>query len=106
MELGLATFADVGAVTPQQRMTNLIEEAALADELGQRRAVLSSSDPVRVFQEFAQVDLLSGGRAEIWAGRGSFLESFSASPRWPAAPAPPRACAADRPGDAPGAPLR
>src|ERR1700756_5632779 len=32
--------------------------------------VLSSDDPVRVFQEFAQVDLLSGGRAEIMAGRG------------------------------------
>jgi probable LLM family oxidoreductase len=38
--------------------------------------VLSSDDPVRVFQEFAQVDLLSGGRAEIMAGRGSFTESF------------------------------
>ena len=38
--------------------------------------VLSSDDPVRVFQEFATVDLLSGGRAEIMAGRGSFIESF------------------------------
>jgi probable LLM family oxidoreductase len=38
--------------------------------------VLSSDDPVRVFQEFATVDLLSGGRAEIMVGRGSFIESY------------------------------
>lgn len=38
--------------------------------------VLSSDDPVRVFQDFAHVDLLSKGRAEIIAGRGSFIESF------------------------------
>ena len=38
--------------------------------------VLSSDDPVRVFQEFATLDLLSGGRVEIMAGRGSFIESF------------------------------
>ncbi len=38
--------------------------------------VLSSDDPVRVFQDFATVDLLSNGRAEIIAGRGSFIESF------------------------------
>src|SRR5688572_7910996 len=39
-------------------------------------SILSSDDPVRVFQEFATVDLISGGRAEIMAGRGSFIESF------------------------------
>ena len=39
-------------------------------------SVISSDDPVRVFQEFATLDLLSGGRAEIMAGRGSFIESF------------------------------
>jgi probable LLM family oxidoreductase len=39
-------------------------------------SVLSSDDPVRVFEEFATLDLLSGGRAEIMAGRGSFTESF------------------------------
>ena len=39
-------------------------------------SVLSSDDPVRVFQAFATLDLLSGGRAEIMAGRGSFIESF------------------------------
>ncbi len=38
--------------------------------------VLSSDDPVRVFQEFATLDLISGGRAELTAGRGSFIESF------------------------------
>ena len=38
--------------------------------------VLSSDDPVRVFQQFATIDLLSKGRAEIMAGRGSFIESF------------------------------
>jgi probable LLM family oxidoreductase len=38
--------------------------------------VLSSEDPVRVFQQFATIDLLSGGRAEVMAGRGSFIESF------------------------------
>ena len=38
--------------------------------------VLSSDDPVRVFQDFATLDLLSGGRAEVMAGRGSFIESF------------------------------
>ncbi len=38
--------------------------------------VLSSDDPIRVFQAFATLDLLSDGRAEIMAGRGSFTESF------------------------------
>ncbi len=38
--------------------------------------VLSSDDPVRVFQQFATIDHLSDGRAEIMAGRGSFIESF------------------------------
>jgi probable LLM family oxidoreductase len=39
-------------------------------------SVISSDDPVRVFQQYATVDLLSGGRAEIMVGRGSFVESF------------------------------
>src|SRR3954447_12274672 len=38
--------------------------------------VLSAADPVRVFQEFATVDLISNGRAEIIAGRGSFVEAY------------------------------
>jgi probable LLM family oxidoreductase len=113
MELGLATFADVGpGVGPRERMRNLMEEVRLADELGldvfgigehhrpdfavsapavalaaaaamtsrirltSAVTVLSSDDPVRVFEAFSTVDLLSGGRAEIMAGRGSFIESF------------------------------
>jgi probable LLM family oxidoreductase len=39
-------------------------------------SVISSDDPVRIFQDFATVDLISEGRAEIMAGRGSFIESF------------------------------
>ncbi len=119
MEIGIYTFADLGtypltkqAISPYQRMMNLMEEIVLADQLGfdvfalgehhrpdylisspavvlgaaavktkniklsSAVTVLSSDDPVRVFQQFAEVDLLSGGRAEIMAGRGSFIESF------------------------------
>ena len=39
-------------------------------------SVLSSDDPVRVYEDFATLDLLSGGRAELMVGRGSFTESF------------------------------
>lgn len=45
-------------------------------KLGSAVSVLSSSDPVRLYQSFATVDLISGGRAELMAGRGSFTESF------------------------------
>src|SRR5215213_3026360 len=45
-------------------------------KLGSAVSVLSSSDPVRLYQNFATVDLLSNGRAELMAGRGSFTESF------------------------------
>jgi len=45
-------------------------------KLGSAVTVLSTEDPVRVFQQFATIDLLSQGRAEIVAGRGSFIESF------------------------------
>jgi probable LLM family oxidoreductase len=113
MELGVFTFAELNpAVSPARRMRDLIEEVALADQVGldvfglgehhrpdfvvsspavvlaaaaerterirlsSAVTVLSSDDPVRVFQEFATLDLLSGGRAEIMAGRGSFIESF------------------------------
>ena len=44
--------------------------------LGSAVTVLSAADPVRVFQNYATLDLLSGGRAEIVAGRGSFTEAF------------------------------
>jgi probable LLM family oxidoreductase len=119
MELGLYTFAEATpdpstgrTISPAERLANLLEEIALADEVGldvfgvgehhrpdyvasapaivlaaaatrTRRIrltsavpVLSSDDPVRVFQDFATLDLISGGRAEIMAGRGSFIESF------------------------------
>src|SRR3954454_7235338 len=113
MEIGVYTFAELNpAISPAQRMRDLIEEAELADEVGldvfglgehhrpdfvvsspavvlgavavrterirlsSAVTVLSSDDPVRVFQDFATIDLLSGGRAEIMAGRGSFIESF------------------------------
>ena len=119
VEIGIYTFAELTpdpstgrAVTPAQRLRDLLEEIELADRLGldvfglgehhrpdftvsapavvlaaaaertrsirltSAVSVLSSDDPVRVFQDFATLDLLSGGRAEIMAGRGSFIESF------------------------------
>jgi probable LLM family oxidoreductase len=119
MEIGIYTFAERTPdartghlVSADQRLRDLLEEIALADELGldvfgvgehhrpdyvssspavvlaaaaartkrirltSAVTVLSSDDPVRVFQDFATLDLLSGGRAEIMAGRGSFIESF------------------------------
>lgn len=45
-------------------------------KLGSAVSVLSSVDPVKLYQDFATVDLISDGRAEIMAGRGSFIESF------------------------------
>lgn len=44
--------------------------------LGSAVTVLSSDDPIRVFQRFATLDAVSGGRAEVILGRGSFIESF------------------------------
>ena len=44
--------------------------------LGSGVTVLSSDDPIRVFQRFATLDAVSGGRAEVIVGRGSFIESF------------------------------
>ncbi|CAB4691998.1 MAG: LLM class flavin-dependent oxidoreductase [Actinobacteria bacterium] len=119
MELGIYTFAELEpgrsgaeAISPEQRIANLLEEIELAEQVGldvfglgehhrpdfvvsapavvlaaaamrtkrirltSAVSVLSSDDPVRVFQEFSTVDLLSHGRAEIMAGRGSFIESF------------------------------
>ncbi|MFO1105129.1 MAG: LLM class flavin-dependent oxidoreductase [Amaricoccus sp.] len=119
MELGLYTFADIGAdpaggqrIGPSERLRNLVEEIVLADQVGldvfglgehhrpdyaasapavalaaaalqterirltSAVSVLSSDDPIRVFQQFATLDNLTRGRAEIMAGRGSFIESF------------------------------
>jgi probable LLM family oxidoreductase len=117
VEIGIDSFVasvtDTGArIAPELRMRDLLDEIALADEVGldsvgigehhreefldsapavilaaaaartkkirlaSAVTVLSAADPVRVFQEFATLDLISGGRAEIVAGRGSFIESF------------------------------
>lgn len=58
--------------------TVLAAAATLTEQIRLTSAVtvLSSDDPVRVFQDFATLDLISQGRAEIMAGRGSFIESF------------------------------
>ena len=119
MHVGVDSF--VAAVTdpstghlvgPEERMAHLLEEIALADEvglysfgigehhrpeyydsappvilgaaaartsrirLGSAVTVLSAADPVRVFQQFATLDLLSRGRVDLVVGRGSFIEAF------------------------------
>ena len=119
MEIGLDSFVAIQSdpttgetLTPAARLRDLLEEIALADQVGldvfgigehhredfldsapaiilaaaaartQRIrlssavTVLSAHDPVRVFQDFATLDLLSQGRAEIVAGRGSFTEAY------------------------------
>jgi probable LLM family oxidoreductase len=117
MQLGIDSFAAAHneasrAVSPAQRLRDLVEEIVHADEVGldvfgigehhrqdfldsapavilaaaaartsrirltSAVAVLSSADPVRVFQNFATLDLLSQGRAEMVVGRGSFIDSF------------------------------
>ena len=53
----------IAAVTQNIRLTSAV-------------TILSSADPVRVFEDFATLDLLSSGRAELMAGRGAFVESF------------------------------
>jgi probable LLM family oxidoreductase len=54
-----------------------VAQATKRIRLTSTATVLSTADPVRVFEEFATLDLLSDGRAEIIAGRGAFLESFA-----------------------------
>ena len=117
MEIGVDSFASaIGetniAVSPADRMGDLLEEIEHADQVGldvfgigehHRKefldsapavilaaaaartkrirltsavAVLSAADPVRVFQSFATLDLISRGRAEMVVGRGSFIEAF------------------------------
>src|SRR2546423_10364836 len=117
MEIGVDSFAaaigetDV-AVSPADRLRDLLEEIEHADQVGldvfgvgehHRKefldsatavmlaagaarterirltsavAVLSAADPVRLFQQFATLDLISRGRAEMVVGRGSFIEAF------------------------------
>jgi probable LLM family oxidoreductase len=119
MEIGIDSFvatalepAADGGGGDAQRVKDLLEEVALADQVGldvfgigehhrpdfvasapavllaaaaaltkrirlaSAVTVLSSDDPVRVFQQFATLDLISQGRAEIIVGRGSFIESY------------------------------
>jgi probable LLM family oxidoreductase len=115
MEVGAFTFADVsptGPVDARQRIPELLEEIALADQVGldifglgehhrdyfaapapavllaaaaartsrirltSAVTVLSSDDPVRVFEQFTALDLASEGRAEVMVGRGALLDSF------------------------------
>ena len=117
MEIGVDSFAAaIGetniAVSPADRLRDLLEEIEHADRVGldvfgigehHRKefldsapavilaaaaarterirltsavAVLSAADPVRLFQEFATLDLISRGRAEMVVGRGSFIEAF------------------------------
>jgi probable LLM family oxidoreductase len=85
-ELAEAVGLDVFGVGEHHRPDYIVSSpavvlAAIASRTERLRlssavTVLSSDDPVRVFQDFATLDLLSDGRAEIMAGRGSFIESF------------------------------
>ena len=81
-ELGI-NFIGVGehhrvdfAVSAPEVVLAGIATATKNIHLGSAVTVLSSDDPIRVFQRFATVDALSNGRAEVILGRGSFTESF------------------------------
>ncbi len=81
-ELGLEVFGlgehhrpDYAASAPAVALAGAATRTR-AIRLTSAVTVLSSDDPVRVFQQFATLDALSGGRAEIMVGRGSFIESF------------------------------
>ena len=86
MELADQVGLDVFAVGEHHRPDYAVSSPAVVLAAGAARTktirlssavnVLSSDDPIRVFEQFATLDLLSGGRAEIMAGRGSFIESF------------------------------
>jgi probable LLM family oxidoreductase len=86
MELADQLGLDVFGVGEHHRPDYVVSSPAVVLAAGAARtrrirltsavSVLSSDDPVRVFQDFATLDLLSKGRAEIMAGRGSFIESF------------------------------
>ena len=86
MELADQLGLDVFGVGEHHRPDYVVSSPAVVLAAGAMRtkrirltsavSVLSSDDPVRVFQDFASLDLLSKGRAEMMAGRGSFIESF------------------------------
>ena len=81
-EVGLDVFGfgehhrlDIAASAPPVVLA-AVAQAIKHIRLTSTATVLSTADPVRVFEDFATLDLLSDGRAEIIAGRGAFLESF------------------------------
>jgi probable LLM family oxidoreductase len=86
MKLADAVGLDVFAVGEHHRADYAVSAPAVAlaagaavtkrIKLSSAVSVLSSDDPVRLFQQFATVDGISNGRAEIMAGRGSFIESY------------------------------
>jgi probable LLM family oxidoreductase len=81
-EAGLAFFGvgehhrDDFAITAPEVLLGAIAGRTQRIRLGSAVTVLSSDDPVRVYQRFATLDGVSGGRAEVILGRGSFTESF------------------------------
>ena len=81
-EIGLAGFnvgehhRDDYAVTAPATVLAGLATVTKNITLGSGVVVLSSEDPIRIYQQFATIDALSNGRAEITAGRGSFTESF------------------------------
>jgi probable LLM family oxidoreductase len=87
MELADQAGLDVFGVGEHHRPDYVVSAPAVVLAAGAQRTsrirlssavnVLGSDDPIRVFQQFATLDLISGGRAEIMAGRGSFVESFA-----------------------------
>src|SRR5438128_10236554 len=81
-EAGLDVFGfgehhrlDIAASAPPVVLA-AVAQATTRIRLTSTATVLSTADPVRVFEDFATLDLLSDGRAEILAGRGAFVESF------------------------------
>src|SRR5450432_1426327 len=81
-ELGLDFFgvgehhrADFAVSAPEVVLSAIAGQTERI-RLGSAVTVLSSDDPVRVFERFATLDAVSGGRAEVTIGRGSFTESF------------------------------
>jgi alkanesulfonate monooxygenase SsuD/methylene tetrahydromethanopterin reductase-like flavin-dependent oxidoreductase (luciferase family) len=81
-QAGLAVFAfgehhrlDIAISSPAVMMAAVAARTRRI-RVGSAVTILSTLDPVRVFEDFATVDLVSGGRAEMIAGRGTFIESF------------------------------
>ncbi|GAA1133909.1 LLM class flavin-dependent oxidoreductase [Arthrobacter flavus] len=81
-EVGLDYFGIGEHHRPDYAVSSVVPVLAAAAaqttriHIGSAVTVLSTEDPVRVYQQFATLDLLSGGRAELTAGRGSFIESY------------------------------